>query len=371
MVPQRRRCARPGDPARRHVQRGADRLVSGQQGRGRRKGSATWSRRAKCRRRTRRWSEWAAIGRCIAENHSVIGYEKVLKLGFEGILKEVERCEAENGPRDMYSAMKLLRQAGCEFERAMPRRRAICSRMRKNTETRKQELQKIAETCSQVPAKPARSFMEAIQSLWFAHIMNTWEDSINANSLGRLDQILYPYYTADIEKGLLTKEEAFELDLLPVDQALPRLRRAAVLRRRLRAGRRERRQTFVHAPRLHNGLSFHCLSVRYSQRTDKAFLKRALEVVGHVQKGVPFFFNDDVMIPALMAKGIPLRGRLEPHADRLRGDGDPRQVQPTCGHRRDKPAQSARICARQRPQHDPSRARARPGDGRTRNAGYI
>lgn len=48
-----------------------------------------------------------------------------------------------------------------------------------------------------------------------------------------------------------------------------------------------------------------CLSVRYGRNTEKAFLQRALEVVGHVQKGVPFFFNDDVMIPALTAKGIP------------------------------------------------------------------
>ena len=47
-----------------------------------------------------------------------------------------------------------------------------------------------------------------------------------------------------------------------------------------------------------------CLSVRYSQNTDKEFLKRALEVVGHVQKGIPFFFNDDVMIPALESRGI-------------------------------------------------------------------
>lgn len=47
-----------------------------------------------------------------------------------------------------------------------------------------------------------------------------------------------------------------------------------------------------------------CISVRFSHKTEKAFLRRALEVVGHVQKGVPFFFNDDVMIPALMEKGI-------------------------------------------------------------------
>lgn len=47
-----------------------------------------------------------------------------------------------------------------------------------------------------------------------------------------------------------------------------------------------------------------CLSVRYSQNTEKGFLKRAMEVVGHLQKGVPFFFNDDVLVKALMDKGI-------------------------------------------------------------------
>lgn len=31
-----------------------------------------------------------------------------------------------------------------------------------------------------------------------------------------------------------------------------------------------------------------CLSVRYSPRTEKAFVQRALEVVGHVQKGIRF-----------------------------------------------------------------------------------
>jgi formate C-acetyltransferase len=47
-----------------------------------------------------------------------------------------------------------------------------------------------------------------------------------------------------------------------------------------------------------------CLSVRFSHDTPKSFIRRALEVVGHVRKGIPFFFNDDVMIPALEARGI-------------------------------------------------------------------
>ena len=53
------------------------------------------------------------------------------------------------------------------------------------------------------------------------------------------------------------------------------------------------------------GLDFvRCLSVRYGRKTPPKFLRRALEVVGHLQKGVPFFFNDDVMIDALVGAGV-------------------------------------------------------------------
>jgi formate C-acetyltransferase len=48
-----------------------------------------------------------------------------------------------------------------------------------------------------------------------------------------------------------------------------------------------------------------CMSVRFSQNTGREFLRRALQVVGHLRNGIPFFFNDDVMIPALEYKGIP------------------------------------------------------------------
>ena len=41
--------------------------------------------------------EWAAIGRCTHSTHSVINYEKVLKLGFRGILAEVTEYENKMG----------------------------------------------------------------------------------------------------------------------------------------------------------------------------------------------------------------------------------------------------------------------------------
>lgn len=251
-------------------------------------------------------TEWAAIGSCIASNHTVLDYEKVLKLGFREILNQVEQYEQKNGTNPMYRSIKALCAAACDMGKKYAR--AAREILESGDDAyQAEDLQSIISVCSNVPEKPAASFREAVQSLLFAHIVNTWEDFINANSLGRLDQILYPYYKADIEKGILTKEEAFEL----ICCLWIKLYRNYDVQQSCIGGTAPDGSSQV------NELSYmmldateqldfiRCMSVRYGRATEKEFLRRALEVVGHVQKGVPFFFNDDVMIPALVSKGIP------------------------------------------------------------------
>lgn len=249
--------------------------------------------------------ERSAAGRCIASNHTVIGYEYVLKKGFSGLLKEVEEAESGHGTGPLYEAMKRI----CVSAMAMGDKYAQKARElleSHSEEYREEDLKQVIANCTRVPRYPAGSFVEAVQAIWFAHIINTWEDGINANSLGRLDQILYPYYKADIEKGILNKEQAFEI----LCCLWIKLYRDYDVQQSCVGGTNPDGSSAV------NELSYmmldvteqlnfiRCLSVRYSAKTDRAFLRRALEVVGHLQKGVPFFFNDDVMIPALEAKGI-------------------------------------------------------------------
>ena len=76
---------------------------------------------------------------------------------------------------------------------------------------RKKELEKIAAVCDRVPAKPARTFHEAIQFFYFIPVVNYLETKAFACSPGRFDQYMYPYYQADIDKGKITREEALEL----------------------------------------------------------------------------------------------------------------------------------------------------------------
>lgn len=249
--------------------------------------------------------EMAAMGYNICANHTVLGYEQVVKLGYEGLLAYVDACAAKNGDSPFYEDLRILCRAGCALgEKYAAKARELAAG--EKDPARKAELECIAQVCARVPAKPARNFREAVQSLWFAHMMNTWEDGINANSVGRLDQIFAPYYEADIAAGILTKEQAFEL----ICCLWIKLYRDYDVQQSCVGGTNADGSSAV------NELSWmmldateamdfvRCMSVRYSAKTDKAFLCRALEVVGHTQKGVPFFFNDDVMIPALEAAGI-------------------------------------------------------------------
>ena len=151
--------------------------------------------------------------------HSSFGYEKVLKKGFLGIKQDAEdrlKRIDESDPEDIKKkpflkgvvlAMEAAAGIGARFA-AKAREMA----KQENDPGRKKELLLIAETCEQVPANPARTFREALQSVWFTQIMNWWETPlVLAVSPGKVDQYLYPYYKKDMEEGRLSQEDAQDL----------------------------------------------------------------------------------------------------------------------------------------------------------------
>ena len=62
-----------------------------------------------------------------------------------------------------------------------------------------------------MPANPARTFHEALQSLWFTHLVVNLEAAADTEAPGRMDQYLYPLYEKDIREGTITRQEAAEL----------------------------------------------------------------------------------------------------------------------------------------------------------------
>jgi len=137
--------------------------------------------------------------------HFLPNYERIIRIGIKGYLDEA--ADPEN---PLHAAVRIA----CRAMTRLATRFAKAADTAAATETdprRAEELRRIAANCRRVPLKPATTFHEALQSLWFAHMGVCLEGLNSAVSFGRIDQYLYPYYQKDIADGRLTREEAFDL----------------------------------------------------------------------------------------------------------------------------------------------------------------
>ncbi len=157
-------------------------------------------------------------------SHITPNYEKVLRQGFLGIVEEaetrIERLEEiENSggmtpellqQQHFYEAVRIACRAAVRCaERYRDRALELAGEV--GDPRRREELEEIASVLERVPAHPARSFREAVQSVWLAHMIVHQENFQHGISFGRLDQILYPYYVSDIGAGRLDYGDAVEL----------------------------------------------------------------------------------------------------------------------------------------------------------------
>ena len=210
---------------------------------------------------------------------------------------------------------------------------------------RKAELERISRICARVPAYPAESFNEALQSVWFTYIGILQEDYDRCCSLGRMDQYLYPYYTSDIEKGLLTAEGAQDLlDCLWLKLAARNFINGGAYTR-LIAGFPVQQQIPVggvtkDGKDAANELTLQCLQATMNTRLNPAepfgpastkILRRSLlhkaAELARMGLGHPSFFNDDVIVPGLIDEGVKLEDAREYTPHRMRGGSGLRQRQ--------------------------------------------
>lgn len=77
---------------------------------------------------------------------------------------------------------------------------------------RKEELLEMARNLRKVPAEPAETFYEALQSQFILQMFSRLEQKTAGTiSNGRMDQYLFPYYERDIREGRITENQADEL----------------------------------------------------------------------------------------------------------------------------------------------------------------
>jgi pyruvate formate-lyase/glycerol dehydratase family glycyl radical enzyme len=152
------------------------------------------------------------------DGHIIMNIPKVLKKGLNGILEEIREASAristydatEFAKRTFYESATITLEAAIDFARRYSVEAERQAGVTTDSE-RRAELLRIAETCKQVPANPARTFQEAVQSAWFVHLVSQIESNGHSFSLGRFDQYTYPFYQADVDAGRIELEAAEEL----------------------------------------------------------------------------------------------------------------------------------------------------------------
>ena len=257
-----------------------------------------------------------------AQGHICPNCKEWLELGPEGIkqraIKKMKSASEEN--KDFYESVVIVMEGTQKF---MMRYHDL---MKKKAETvfdekLKANIHEVAEICRNLAERPAQSFHEAVQSIWFLFVILHMESNASSFSPGRMDEFLYPYYKKDIETGKLDNEKALEI----IECIWLKFNQIVYLRNSHSAkffagfpigfniaigGQDENGNDFSNElsylflkAQEHLGLPQPNLSVRLNRNSSEELLKESIKVVAK-GSGMPQFFNDEAVIPSITELGI-------------------------------------------------------------------
>lgn len=153
--------------------------------------------------------KWGGPGFSIS--HTTVDFGDAVRKGLRGLEAEIRNRMAGdrdphhqdffNGLLDVIEAMRIW----------IKRYRDAYQRMLRSSDYSKYHanLRDVLTRLKKVPENPPETFAEAIQTFWsffeFQRLCGNW------TGLGRFDEILGPYLSNDLKKGLITLDEAREL----------------------------------------------------------------------------------------------------------------------------------------------------------------
>ena len=252
-------------------------------------------------------------GRCC---HISLDFPKLLRCGVLGLLEEIrtnrEKLRFDESAVIQQSFEKKEFYDCCEMELEALLRFAAkyAAKARQLAESESDgsiaaNYLDAAEILEHVPARPARTFRDALQSIHF-YVFNLF----GLYPTGRMDEYLYPYYKRDMEGGILTLELAQELVdnfcLLMSTYVFSRAANSMVLAGKDTAGNP-----------VGNALTAHFLrSIEHVRRPDPNFAYAVTAdpdpelfsfAVQNVLTGTtqPSFYNDEGITRAIVRLGVP------------------------------------------------------------------
>ncbi len=268
-----------------------------------------------------------------AQGHILPDTQAWLRLGIGGLCKRVEEARSRNRlsreTEVFYQAAGMALEAAQVFIRRYAQL-ATWLAQENPDERRVAKLEDIAQRCTWLSENPPRSFPEALQMIWFLFVLLQVESNASSFSPGRLDQYLLPYMEADMSHGRLTLQQAqtwleyfwlkFNEIVLLRSSSSARYFAGFPIGFNIVLGGQKADMTDAT-----NLLSYMCLraqaelgltqpnlSIRIHKDSPQAFLRCAAFVISK-GSGMPQVFNDEVIIPGQIGRGIE-RGDAQDYA---------------------------------------------------------
>ncbi|HIW89718.1 MAG TPA: glycyl radical protein [Candidatus Ligilactobacillus excrementipullorum] len=262
------------------------------------------------------------------DGHIAVNYETVIKYGLVSYEKRIKEQMDQLDLTDINQQKQLyFYQAGLIVIKAVhdfaDRYAQLAEKEAADAtdQQRKDELLEIARIMRKVPYQPADSFYEAIQAVWFVHLILQIESNGHSVSYGRLDQYLDPFYENDLQAGKITAEKATELltNLCMKTLTINKVRSWAhtefsagsPLYQNITIGGQTKDGKDAVNPMSYLILTAIAqahlpqpnLTVRYHHGLSDHFMRQCVEVIKE-GLGMPAFNNDEVIIPSFIARGV-------------------------------------------------------------------
>lgn len=262
------------------------------------------------------------------DGHIAVNYETVIKYGLVSYEKRIKEQMDQLDLTDINQQKQLyFYQAGLIVIKAVhdfaDRYAQLAEKEAADAtdQQRKDELLEIARIMRKVPYQPADSFYEAIQAVWFVHLILQIESNGHSVSYGRLDQYLNSFYENDVQAGKITAEKATELltNLCMKTLTINKVRSWAhtefsagsPLYQNITIGGQTKDGKDAVNPMSYLILTAIAqahlpqpnLTVRYHHGLSDHFMRQCVEVIKE-GLGMPAFNNDEVIIPSFIARGV-------------------------------------------------------------------
>ncbi|MFX1323577.1 MAG: pyruvate formate lyase family protein, partial [Promethearchaeota archaeon] len=141
--------------------------------------------------------------------HFFPGHENVLNHGIDGLIQKATNSlkkVVNNENKEIFlESVIIVLKAAKQFILRFSNLAKEMGEIEVNYE-RKRELYEISDICANISGNSPKNFKEALQLIYFIHLICGLEDGGFAISIGRLDQYLYPYYVKDKNEGVVSDE---------------------------------------------------------------------------------------------------------------------------------------------------------------------